>query len=147
MRRCVFYRVIPSGRAEDFDLDATAQALRRHGTPIVVDDARRAALTFGSMWLLRIVFARVDFRLVGQPSYDRQFPKIGNSDEHKACIRALLSRGMVLGKAAPRSKLLRKIEADALIAWERRCLRPWPSPSMSICQTRFARTSIARGAT
>ena len=113
-----------SVRTEDFDLDATARALRRHGTPIVVDDARRAALIFGSMWLLRIVFARADFRLVGQPIYDRQYPKIGaglNSEEHKACIRALLSRGMVLGKAAPQSKLLRKIEADALIAWERRC--------------------------
>ena len=111
--------------AEDgFDLGATARALQRQSTPVVVDDVRRAALIFGSMWLLRIVFLRANLRLVGQPIYDRQYPKIGaglNSEQHKACIRALLSRGMVLGKAAPHSKLLRKIEADALVAWERRC--------------------------
>ena len=114
-----------TGNAEDgFDLGATARALQRQSTPVVVDDVRRAALIFGSMWLLRIVFLRADLRLVGQPIYDRQYPKIGaglSSEQHKACIRALLSRGMVLGKAAPHSKLLRKIEADALVAWERRC--------------------------
>ncbi len=132
-----------TGNAEDgFDLGATARALQRQSTPVVVDDVRRAALIFGSMWLLRIVFLRADLRLVGQPIYDRQYPKIGaglSSEQHKACIRALLSRGMVLGKAAPHSKLLRKIEVDALVAWERPAGALMPSPPTSICRTRSAR--------
>jgi len=87
-------------------------------------DARRAGLVAGSMTLLQIVLRSAPgMQLIGLEVFDQKYAGIKlNEDGRKNGIRSLLSRGMVLGRQAPLSKLLRKIQADSIPLWEARLL-------------------------
>lgn len=54
---------------------------------------------------------------LGEEIFDRRYPGFVLGREHKCCIKMLLARGAKLGRFAPNSKLLRKVDSDCLDLW------------------------------
>merc|ERR1712232_1039252 len=102
--------------------------LSQHGNlRCTLDDVRRAGLLVGSIAMLQLVLAsNSKIQLQGMPIFDRRYPGQFKLNEvgRKRCLKAMLARGAVLGppNLLPSSKLLRKIEADAMAEWARRYL-------------------------
>jgi len=99
----------------------------KHHFRCSIDDVRKAALFVGSMSVMHLVLASApDLQLVGESIFDKRYPgiKINGENGCKNCLKALLARGARLGDPnnIPTSKLLRKIEADALNPWADRYL-------------------------
>ena len=87
-----------------------------------IHEARAAALS-GQVEALRIVLCRgPQVQLTGQDIFDRRYPGFVLTARHKCCIKIMLARGARLGKFAPSSKLLRKVESDMLGLWVDRFL-------------------------
>lgn len=54
---------------------------------------------------------------LGEEIFDRRYPGFVLGREHKCCIKMLLAPGAKLGRFAPNSKLLRKVDSDCLDLW------------------------------
>ena len=75
--------------------------------------------------LLSGQFERLHLLLGAQPQvqlccfeiFDQRYPGFVLGHEQKSCVKMLLARGAKLGKCAPSSKLLRKVEADSERLW------------------------------
>lgn len=99
-----------------------AVLVMRHAFKCSVDDARRSALIVGSMAVLQlVVLSDPMLQFHGLELFDKKYPghvKLADAGV-KSCIKAMLARGARLGQEGivPSSKLLRKIEADALPLW------------------------------
>jgi len=77
----------------------------------------------GQVEALRLVVCRgPQVQLKGHDIFDRRYPGFVLTEEHKRCIKIMLARGARLGKFAPSSKLLRKVESDTLLLWTNRFL-------------------------
>ena len=85
-------------------------------------DVRDAALS-GAIEQVRWLLCREQIQVLGQEIFDRRYPGFVLGKEHKCCIKMLLARGAKLGRNAPNSKLLRKVESDCLDLWLRCFLR------------------------
>jgi hypothetical protein len=101
--------------------------------PFSAEDARHAALSIGSVAVLRIILCTgPGVQLLGVEIFDRRYPGFVLTDGTKSCIRMLLTRGAWLGRFAPASKLLRKIEADELPVWAQRYLNSMANVDMDV---------------
>lgn len=102
----------------------TLEALSQgQGLTFSASDARCAALNMGSAAVLQVVLcSKPHVQLLGLEIFDRRYPGLVLNDGVKLCVRMLLARGAQLGRFAPSSKLLRKIDADELCAWAQRYL-------------------------
>jgi len=106
------------------------ELLGRHGMVPRAADARIVALSLGSMSVLQLIFTSLDGngpQVMGLTIFDRHYP--GHSvqdDAQKWCMKVLLSRGAILGDprfVPSKSKLLKKIEAEAFQLWVSRYFR------------------------
>ncbi|CAK9099297.1 unnamed protein product [Durusdinium trenchii] len=77
---------------------------------------RQAALS-GSTSQVRWLLCSQQVQVLGHEIFDRRYPGFVLKDEHKCCIKMLLARGAKLGRFAPSSKLLRKVESDCMGLW------------------------------
>mmetsp|Transcript_35761 Transcript_35761/g.56980 ORF Transcript_35761/g.56980 Transcript_35761/m.56980 type:complete len:346 (-) Transcript_35761:30-1067(-) len=88
------------------------------GFHFTAEHARLAALRIGSVAVLQVVLcSSPQVQLLGADIFDRRYPGIVLNGSVKSCIRILLTRGAQLGKFAPSSKLLHKVNSDGLHAW------------------------------
>mmetsp|Transcript_54207 Transcript_54207/g.100166 ORF Transcript_54207/g.100166 Transcript_54207/m.100166 type:complete len:294 (-) Transcript_54207:39-920(-) len=107
------------------------ELLARHRWIPTAADARTVALSLGSLSVLHLIFTSLEDgngpQVMGLHIFDRAYPGHSVQDEaQKWCMKVLLSRGAVLGdpKYVPsKSKLLKKIEAEAFQSWVARYFR------------------------
>merc|ERR1712048_1137307 len=122
--RSVFESMLTSALIDSEALRTLWTLVQDHGLKFSVDDARRVALSTSSPEMLQLVLCSApQVQLLGMEIFDRRYPRLVLTEQVKACLKILLARGAHLGKKfVPPSKLLRKLEADANDAWERRYL-------------------------
>merc|ERR1712232_1555402 len=93
------------------------------GFEFSVDDARRVALLTCSPEALQLVVCSApQVQLFGIDIFDKRYPGLVFNERLKLCVKILLARGARLGKHAPASKLIRKLEADTRDPWAQRYL-------------------------
>ncbi|CAE7230187.1 unnamed protein product [Symbiodinium sp. CCMP2592] len=109
--------------ARDGAAQAIVEVLSEHpAVEFTIDEARAAAMS-GQVEALRLVLCRgPQVQLKGHDIFDRRYPGFVLTEDHKCCIKIMLARGARLGKFAPSSKLLRKVESDTLLLWTNRFL-------------------------
>jgi hypothetical protein len=99
-----------------------------------VDDARSIALFLGDISKLQeVLCSEPQVQLLGMEIFDRAYPGVAlRKPGIKSSIKILLARGAKLGRFAPSSKLLRKIEADEIPAWIQRYLNSMARAGMEL---------------
>ena len=99
-------------------VQAIKDLLEAHPSLIFSAQEARSAALSGQVDALQIILCRgPQVQLMGLDIFDRRYPGFVLTEQRKWCIKMMLARGARLGKFAPNSKLLRKVESDVLGLW------------------------------